>query len=56
MYTRVLELIEVSARQVTLNDTMAPQADISQAQQEINALTKEKARLEKELGIAGNPF
>ena len=52
MYTSVLALI--SARQVTLNDTMAPQADKTQAQQEINDLTKEKERLEKELGIAGN--
>tara|TARA_R100000951_G_scaffold11532_2_gene9532 strand:- start:4225 stop:10845 length:6621 start_codon:yes stop_codon:yes gene_type:complete len=52
MYTSVLALI--SAREVTLNDTMAPQADKTQAQQEINDLTKEKERLEKELGIAGN--
>jgi len=52
MYTNILALI--SAREVTLNDTMAPQADKTQAQQEINDLTKEKERLEKELGIAGN--
>ena len=52
MYTSVLALI--SAREVTLNDTVAPQADKTQAQQEINDLTKEKERLEKELGIAGN--
>jgi hypothetical protein len=51
-YTDVLALI--SAREVTLNDTMAPQADKTQAQQEIDALTKEKEKLTKELGIAGN--
>ena len=47
MYTSVLALI--SAREVTLNDTVAPQADKTQAQQEINDLTKEKERLEKRI-------